>query len=266
MTKRHSLARHAGLSTSEIQMKATGTASDIRILENDGEVARAAANHFVDIAQRSISTLGRFSVVLAGGSTPRRTYELLATEEHRNRIAWPKVHIFFGDERCVPPTDPASNYRMANEAMISLVPIPAHNIHRMVGEGDAVANASLYQSDLQTFFDDAPWPRFDLVLLGMGDDGHTASLFPGTRALRERDAWVVANWVEKLNAYRITLTPPAINHGANVLLLVTGTGKTKSLLQVLRGARDPENLPAQLIQPMDGSLLWLVDKAAAGDL
>lgn len=247
-------------------MEATGKALDIRILENDEEVARAAAKCFVDIALRSISAVGRFSVVLAGGSTPRRAYELLATKEYRNRIAWPKVHIFFGDERCVPPTDATSNYRMANEAMISLLPIPTQNIHRMAGEGDAVANASLYQSDLQTFFDEAPWPRFDLVLLGMGDDAHTASLFPGTRGLSERKAWVLANWIQKLNAYRITLTPPAINNAANVLFLVTGAGKAKSLLRVLRGARDPEKLPAQLIQPMDGSLLWLVDKAAAGDL
>lgn len=247
-------------------MKAAVTPSNIRILENDERVARTAAEFFVDIAQSSISAQGRFSVVLAGGSTPRRTYELLATEEHRNRIAWPKVHIFFGDERCVSPRDASSNYRMADEAMISRLPIPSQNIHRMAGEGDAVANASLYESDLLTFFDEAPWPRFDLVLLGMGDDGHTASLFPGTSALSERKAWVLANWVEKLNAYRITLTPPAINHAANVLFLVTGAGKTKSLFHVLRGARDPQRLPAQLIQPVEGSLIWLVDEAAAGDL
>jgi 6-phosphogluconolactonase len=247
-------------------MEATGPASNIRILESDEEVARAAADCFVDIGLSAISALGRFSVVLAGGSTPRRTYELLATEEHRNRIPWPKVHIFFGDERCVPPTDATSNYRMADEAMISRLPIPTHNVHRMAGEGDAVANASLYQSDLQTFFDEAPWPRFDLVLLGMGNDGHTASLFPGTRALSEGEAWVRANWVEKLNAYRITLTPPAINNAANVIFLVTGAGKAKSLLQVLRGAREPQKLPAQLIQPAAGSLLWLVDKTAAGNL
>lgn len=247
-------------------MEATGTAADIRILENDEEVARAAANYFVDLALSSISIVGRFTVVLSGGSTPRRAYELLATKDYKNRVAWPKVHIFFGDERCVAATDATSNYRMANEAMISRLPIPTQNIHRIAGEGDAVANASLYQSDLQTFFDDAPWPRFDLVLLGMGDDGHTASLFPGTRALDERSAWVLANWVEKLNAYRITLTAPAINHAANVLFLVTGAGKSKALRRVLRGARDPQKLPAQLIQPSEGSLLWFVDEAAAGEL
>ncbi len=247
-------------------MEATGTGAEIRVLESDQEVARAAANYFVDIALSSISALGRFSVVLSGGSTPRRTYELLASEEYRDLIPWQKVHIFFGDERCVPPSDPASNYRMADEALISLLPIPAENVHRIAGEGDAVSNASLYQSELQTFFDQAEWPRFDLMMLGMGDDGHTASLFPGTQALLERAAWVLANWVDKLNAYRITLTPPAINHAAKVLFLVTGAGKAKTLLQVLRGARDPMRLPAQLIRPKDGSVTWLVDKTAARDL
>ena len=247
-------------------MEATGTASEIRVFKDAEEVARAAAICFVDIAVGSISARGRFSVALAGGSTPRRAYELLASEEHRDRIAWSKVHIFFGDERCVPPTHADSNYRMADEAMISLLPIPSQNVHRMVGEGDAIANASLYEDDLQTFFDGAPWPGFDLVLLGMGDDGHTASLFPGTRALSERTAWVVANWVEKLSTYRITLTPPAINHAANIIFLVSGVGKDERLPEVLRGARDPQRLPSQLIQPVAGTLLWLVDKAAAGRL
>lgn len=244
-------------------MEAVVTASNIRILENAEGVARAAADCFVDITFSSISAQGRFSVALAGGSTPRRTYELLATEEYRNRIAWPKVHIFFSDERCVPPMDADSNYRMADKAMISLLPIPSQNVHRMAGEGDANANASLYEDDLRTFFDGAPEPRFDLVLLGMGDDGHTASLFPGTRALSEAEAWVIANWVEKLNTYRITLTPPAINHAANIIFLVTGAGKAERLPQVIRGARDPQKLPSQLIQPVNGSLVWLVDKAAA---
>jgi 6-phosphogluconolactonase len=244
-------------------MEAVVTASNIRILENAEGVAHAAADCFVDITLSSISAQGRFSVALAGGSTPRRTYELLATEEYRNRIAWPKVHIFFSDERCVPPMHADSNYRMADKAMISLLPIPSQNVHRMAGEGDANANASLYEDDLRTFFDGAPEPRFDLVLLGMGDDGHTASLFPGTRALSEAEAWVIANWVEKLNTYRITLTPPAINHAANIIFLVTGAGKAERLPQVIRGARDPQKLPSQLIQPVNGSLVWLVDKAAA---
>lgn len=247
-------------------MAATDSARDIRIFETAEEVARAAANYFAEIAVSSIDTEGRFSVALAGGSTPRRTYQLLATEEYRNRIDWSKVHIFFGDERSVPPTHADSNYRMAEEAMISLLPIPAPNVHRMVGEGDAVANASLYEGELQTFFDGASWPRFDLVLLGMGDDGHTASLFPGTEALSEARAWVAANWVEKLKTYRITLTAPAINHAANIIFLVAGAGKAERLPEVLRGARNPLRLPSQLIQPVAGKLVWLVDKAAAEGL
>lgn len=247
-------------------MAATDSARDIRIFETAEEVARAAANYFAEIAVSSIDTEGRFSVALAGGSTPRRSYQLLATEEYRNRIDWSKVHIFFGDERSVPPTHADSNYRMAEEAMISLLPIPAPNVHRMVGEGDAVANASLYEGELQTFFDGASWPRLNLVLLGMGDDGHTASLFPGTEALSEARAWVVANWVEKLKTYRITLTAPAINHAANIIFLVAGAGKAERLPEVLRGARNPLRLPSQLIQPVAGKLVWLVDKAAAEGL
>jgi 6-phosphogluconolactonase len=244
-------------------MQATGTAPDIRIFETPEEVAHAAAESFLAIAIASISAEGRFSVALAGGSTPRRAYQLLATEEYRNRIDWSRVHLFFGDERCVPPTHADSNYRMASEAMMSLLPIPSRNVHRIAGEGDAVANASLYEDDLRTFFDGAPWPRLDLVLLGMGDDGHTASLFPETTALQERQAWVAANWVPKLNTFRITLTAPAINHAANVVFVVTGANKARRLPQVLRGARDPLKLPSQLINPEAGSLVWLLDKAAA---
>jgi 6-phosphogluconolactonase len=247
-------------------MATADTARDIRILETAEEVARAAADSFTDIAIDSIVAEGRFSVALAGGSTPRRTYQLLASEEYRDRIDWSKVHIFFGDERCVPPTHSDSNYHMVQETMLSRLPIPEENVHRMIGEGDAHANASLYESELQTFFDGEPWPRFNLVLLGMGDDGHTASLFPGTDALKENRAWVVANWVEKFQSFRITLTAPAINHAANIIFLVAGASKAERLREVLRGPHDPFRLPSQLIQPVAGSLVWLVDKAAAAQL
>lgn len=244
-------------------MEATRTAANVRIFEDPDQVARAAADCFVAVALSSISERGLFSVALAGGSTPQLTYQLLATDEYKDRIAWPKVHIFFGDERCVEPTDPESNYRMADEAMLSALPIPSYNVHRILGEGDAVADASLYDDDLRTFFDPAPFPQFDLVLLGMGPDGHTASLFPNTDALSEQKTWVVANWVEKLGTYRITLTPPAINHATNIVFLVTGESKAERLLEVLGPLRDPQRLPCQLIKPVTGSLLWLVDKAAA---
>lgn len=239
----------------------------ILVFDDAGGVARAAADRFVEVAQAAIAERGRFSVALAGGSTPRRTYELLATSEYRTRISWGSVHIFFGDERCVPPTDAESNYRMAREAMIELLPIPSQNIHRMAGEGDPAEGARLYEQELRTYFDGAAaWPRFDLVLLGMGEDGHTASLFPGTPALAERQAWVVANRVEKLSLFRITLTAPAINHAAHILFMVTGAGKAERLSEVIHGPRDPQRLPAQMIQPGDGSLTWLVDKAAAASL
>ena len=244
-------------------MEGTGTAGNVKIFEDPQQVARAGADLFVSTANTSISNRGLFTVALAGGSTPRLMYELLSTEEYKDRVDWPKVHIFFGDERCVEPTDPESNYRMADEAMLSRLPIPSYNVHRIVGEGDAVANASLYEDDLRTFFDPAPFPNFDLVLLGMGPDGHTASLFPGTPALNEKKMWVVANWVAKLGSYRLTLTPPAINHAANIVFLVTGESKAERLPEVLGAVRDPQRLPCQLIQPLPGSSLWLVDKEAA---
>jgi len=238
----------------------------VQVFDDAEAVARGAAERFVELGQAAIDARGCFSVGLAGGSTPKRTYELLASEAYREQLNWSKVHIFFGDERCVPPDHSESNYRMANEALISRVSIPPPNVHRINGLGDAVANASLYEDELRTFFNPASWPRFDLVLLGMGDDGHTASLFPGTKALAERQAWVAANWVEKFSTFRITLTAPVINHAANIVFLVSGTSKAERLSEVLRGARDPTKLPSQLIQPERGSLEWLVDKAAASQL
>lgn len=236
------------------------------IFDSASEVARAAADRFVEIARAAIDARGRFGVALAGGSTPKRAYELLASDEYKDKLDWSKVHIFFGDERCVPPDDAESNYRMANEAMLSRLPIPQQNIHRMQGMGDAVANARLYEDELRTYFNDASWPSFDLVFLGMGDDGHTASLFPGSPALSEQQAWTAANWVEKLKAYRITLTAPAINHAAHVIFLVTGENKAERLAEVLSDNLEPQRLPAQLISPVSGSLEWFVDKAASASL
>jgi 6-phosphogluconolactonase len=236
---------------------------NIVVLEDPEDVAHAAADRFADLAAAAITAHGRFGIALAGGSTPQRTYELLSSEDYRNRVVWSRVHVFFGDERCVPPEDLESNYRMANRAMFSRLPIPAQNIHRMIGEGDPAASARLYEDELQSFFEGVSWPRFDLVFLGMGDDGHTASLFPGTIALKEERAWVVANWVEKFKTFRITLSAPAINHAAHILFLVTGESKARRLAEVMRGPRDPARLPSQAIRPVDGSLEWLVDKAAA---
>lgn len=236
---------------------------EILIFDDADQLATAAAVAFSEHAQSFITRQGGFSVALSGGNTPRRVYELLASDEFKNQIAWKDVHIFFGDERPVPRNHPASNYGMAFAALLSKVPIPAANIHAITGDGDPNANARAYESKLRSFFNNAACAHFDLVLLGLGEDGHTASLFPGTQALKENKAWVVANWVERLGEFRITLTAPVLNAAANVLFLVTGENKAASLVEILRGRYQPERLPAQLIRPQDGSLVWMVDAAAA---
>ena len=230
-------------------------------------VARAAAARFAELAREAAEARGLFAVALSGGSTPRRVFELLAGEEFGGGIVWPNVHVFFGDERMVPPEHRESNYRMANEALLARVPIPAENVHRIDGVGDAAANASAYESEMRGLFgEDAEWPRLDLILLGMGEDGHTASLFPGTAALNETRLWVAPNWVEKLGAWRVTLTAPAINAARHVTFLVTGAAKAGRLREVLLGERDPSRLPSQLVRPSDGILEWFVDGEAASAL
>ena len=240
--------------------------TNMRVGDDAEGVARAVARRFAEMARACVSERGSFSVALAGGTTPKRVYELLADEELRGEVPWEGVHVFFGDERCVPPDHADSNYRMAHEALLSRVPVPEKNIHRMRGEGDAAAGARLYEDELRAFFGDAEWPRLDLVMLGMGDDGHTASLFPGTTALAEQRAWVVANWVEKFETWRVTLTAPAINHARHVFFVVTGAGKASRLAEILKGERDSSRLPTQLIEPVDGMLEWFVDRDAAADL
>jgi 6-phosphogluconolactonase len=240
--------------------------SSVLIFETPEQAALAAAERFVAHFQESKSNHGRFSVALSGGNTPRRLYELLVTEPFKCRVDWSSVHIFFGDERPVPPDHPDSNYRMAFDALISRVPIPPDNVHPINGAGDPDVNAHLYERELKLFFSQSEWPRFDLVLLGLGQDGHTASLFPGTSGISETRAWVVANWVKALQTYRITLTAPAINAAANVEVLVTGGDKAPALAAVLNGPPDPEHLPAQLIKPTSGSLTWLADAQAASKL
>jgi 6-phosphogluconolactonase len=238
----------------------------VRVFADPESVARAAARRVAELAREAIDERGAFSLALSGGSTPRRIYELLAGDEFRDSVDWRGVHVFFGDERTVPADHAESNYRMANEALLSRVPLPAENVHRVEGLGDAAANASNYESVMRGFFGGDEWPRFDLVMLGMGDDGHTASLFPGTVALSERRAWVAANWVEKLGAWRVTLTAPAINAARHVLFLVTGAAKAERLREVLKGERDPSRLPSQLIRPHEGALEWFVDRPAASRL
>lgn len=238
---------------------------EINVLPDPAAVAADAAERVVRAADEAIALAGRFSFVLAGGSTPKALYELLASDAYRDRIDWANVEVYFGDERTVPPDHKDSNYRMARETMLAGVPIPQANVHRMRGEVDPEEAAKEYGLLLKERFGDADSGSGpDLVLLGMGDDGHTASLFPGTPALRETKHRAFANPVPQLNTTRLTMTAPFINRAREVILTVTGANKAKRLSEVLEGSRDPERLPVQLIQPTNGKIAWLIDAAAAG--
>lgn len=233
--------------------------NDVRVYENVQGLATAAATAFVEQAKAAIEGNGRFTVALAGGSTPRATYETLASEYGApSDLDWSKVHVFFGDERTVGPDHEDSNYRMAHEALLSLVPVGS--IHRMRGELPPPEAASLYEEELKSFLG-VP-PRLDLVMLGIGDDGHTASLFPRTPALDVDDHWAVENPVEKLGTTRLTLTVPTLNAARSVLFLVAGGGKAEALKEILGGDVDPQDYPAKLVRPGDGPV-WMVDQAAS---
>jgi 6-phosphogluconolactonase len=206
-----------------------------------------------------------FTLALSGGSTPLALYRLLAGPAGE-RLPWPAVHVFWGDERAVPPGHPDSNYRAARETLLDHVPLPPANVHRVPTEGgDPARAAAAYAAELRRFFGLARggWPRFELVLLGLGADGHTASLFPGSAVLGERRRLVAAPWVEGLGAFRVTLTPPVFNHARAVAFLVSGAAKAASLVRALAAEGSAEETPARLIRPRAGELLWLVDRAAA---
>jgi len=243
----------------------------IRQYASDEAVSQAAAEEFVEIAEQAIAERGVMTVALSGGSTPKRMYQLLSEQPYVNRVDWPKVEFFFGDERPVPPDHPDSNDRMFQEALPSKVPaIKPAQIHRMRGEApDLAVAANEYSQMLVQIFgvpQDGPPPVFDLVLLGMGGDGHTASLFPHTKALSEHKLWVTANEVPQLKTQRITLTYPVLNAARNVRFLVTGTGKAGVLAQVLAGPPDATRLPSQAVRPSHGELCWLIDHAAGAQL
>lgn len=236
---------------------------EIRRYRDRKLLAWAAAEFFVSAAARSIHARGSFNVALAGGSTPRALYANLAADPFKTQVDWPNVHLFWGDERCVPPDHPDSNYRMARETLIDHVSIPAGNIHRMQGEIEPEAAAKAYGLMLKDYFNQEGFGGFDLVLLGMGEDGHTASLFPYTPVLKEMKHRCAAVYVDKLDAWRITLTAPVMNAARQVCFMVTGDNKARTLRDVLHGPHQPEHLPAQFIQPDDGELIWMVDEPAA---
>lgn len=233
---------------------------------NPAEVARAAARLFVDYAWQSISRYGQFMVALSGGNTPRALFEVLASTEFRGQVDWAKVHAFWSDERAVPPEHPDSNYGMARRALLLRVPIPPANVHRMEAEKPNIGRAAHdYEETLRKYLelDDRGFPRFHLILLGMGADGHTASLFPGTRVTRQTSRWVSTPMITKLNARRMTLTLPVLDAALRVVFLVVGKDKAEILSAVLEGKADPP-YPSQMVQPHDnGVKLFLVDGAAA---
>lgn len=223
---------------------------------------RAAAERFAGAARAAVEARGRFAAALAGGSTPRGLYALLAEEPFRAGVPWGAVHLFWGDERCVPPGHPRSNFRMAREALLSRVPLPPENVHRVRGELPPARAAEEYGRELRAFFG-AEGPRFDLLHLGVGGDAHTASLFPFSPALRERERWAVPTLHPGSGEPRVTLTVPVLNAARRVELLATGTEKAEVVRAVVRGALDPFRLPAQLVRPREGEAHWVLDRAAA---
>jgi 6-phosphogluconolactonase len=235
----------------------------MHVFDDNRSFVDGAADFIAKSAVAAIAARGRFTIALSGGGTPKQIYARLATADYRGLIAWEKVHIFFGDERCVPPEDARSNYRVACEAWFDHSPIPAENIHRIRGEDDPAREALRYEQDIAGLYRSARPPAFDLILLGLGDNGHTASLFPGTAALRETTRWVVAQYVEVMTTWRVTFTAPLINAARHVAFLAAGAGKAQMLWNVLEGPYQPDVWPSQLIQPAAGELHWLVDAAAA---
>jgi 6-phosphogluconolactonase len=251
-----------------------GVTPRVRVLPDVRAVQRAAAEEFTARTEAAVRARGVVLLALSGGSTPRALHALLVdpAEPFRARVPWGRLHVFWGDERPVPPEHPDSNFRMAEDTLLRHVPIPAAQIHRIAGEDPHPAEAAeRYARELREVFAahgrlEAGCPRFDLVLLGMGVDGHTGSLFPGTGVLHEATRLVVAPWVAKLGSHRITLTPPVLNAADAAVFLVTGSEKAETLRAVLEGPRQPDVYPSQVIRPRGGALIWFVDRAAAARL
>lgn len=240
---------------------------EIRIFDDLEQVSVAAAALFEQLVRSKSIGKKRFTAALSGGSTPKRLYEILGGAPVAERLPWPNIHLFQVDERSVPPDDPHSNYGMIRRTLLASGSLPEENFHRMAAERpDRKQAAQDYAQALDRILQPAPgeFPSLDLVLLGMGPDGHVASLFPGTAALEEKVAWVVTNYVEKLSTYRMTLTLPVLNAAAHILFMVSGIEKAEALHEVLEGP--PGRFPAQLVAPVRGKLSWFVDREAAGRL
>jgi 6-phosphogluconolactonase len=240
--------------------------SRIQVTESVADLNRAAAESFVRATTHAVQARGSCVVALTGGTTSKGVYHLLAEPSFASRVPWDRIEFFWGDERHVPPDHAESNYRMAFEAMLSKVPVNSSQLHRMRGDIDADQAAREYEAAMRTRFGDVTWPCFDLIHLGVGTDGHTASLFPGTSALDERRRWCVANWVEKLNAFRITLTFPVLNAARSLVFIVNGAAKAPVVREILGAADRTPPLPARLVRPTDGDLVWMLDRDAAAQL
>ena len=242
---------------------------EIKIFASIDELDEFAANEFVRIGKESIAARGQFTVALSGGSTPKKLNALLASDKFRSKIEWRKIHFFFGDERFVAPASDESNFRMANETLFSKLEIPKENIHRFLTEsGDAKSVAEKMENEIKAFFnlEKNEFPRFDLIFLGMGDDGHTASLFPETAALNEEKKIVAENYVPKFDTFRLTFTYPAINNARNIIFLIAGNDKAAVLREILEGTEKPEKFPSKKVNPENGKLLFLLDQKAAAIL
>lgn len=238
--------------------------ANILICQDDSAASMEAAERFACAAVRAVAKRGAFYVAVSGGSSPKRMYEILASRDFADLVPWARTELFFTDERCVPPESEDSNYRMVNKLLLSTVPIPESNVHRFHGEDPPEAAAAAYEHEIHRVMGGNP--LFDLIVLGMGPDSHTASLFPNSPALREGGRHAAANYVEKLGACRLTLTIPTINHSESVIILAMGEGKADALAEVLNGPIDMDIHPVQAIQPMHGRLLWIVDRQAASRL
>ena len=237
----------------------------IEVYPNISILSQAAADALVKLAKKAVNEQGRFSVALSGGSTPKPLYQALAATKRQGNLSWEKFHLFWGDERCVPPDDPDSNYHMTRESLLQHISIPQENVHRVPAEMDPRMAAFSYEETLREFFT-GPLPQFDLVLLGMGEDGHTASLFPHSAGLNEEHRWFIANYAPERKTWRLTLSINAINAARNIMVLVAGGSKAGMLSEVLEGKFTPFGKPIQFIAPSDGRMVWFLDQAAASKL
>jgi 6-phosphogluconolactonase len=242
-----------------------GQGPAVTIFPDEESLSRAAADLFLVLSREAIASRGRFSAALSGGSTPRHLYELLGEKSYRDAIDWRRVHVFWVDERCVPRDHRESNFRLAFDTFLSIVPLPTENIHRIKGEEGPDRAAREYEDDVRTFFGTSGMPTFDLIILGVGEDGHTASLFPDSSLLNERVRLAMPVRREKLVPDRVTLTLPVMNNAARVLVLATGEKKAEVVREILEGSGNTRR-PAGLVRPVHGVLQWLIDKKAGQKL